>query len=81
VPADTALLPQREFVLVPASPLTPGTRYLVRIEGLTNVSGIRGGGGSADFEVPTPRAPPARRDTTALTTTGARRAAASGRLR
>lgn len=81
VPADTALLPQREFVLVPASPLSPGARYLVRIEGMTNVSGIAGGGGSADFEVPTPRAPPARRDTTALATTVARRAPAGGRSR
>lgn len=81
LPADTALLPQREFVLVPARPLTPGARYVVRIEGLTNVSGIPGGGGSADFEVPTPRAPPARRDTTALAVASARRAPPSGRLR
>jgi hypothetical protein len=81
VPADTALLPQREFVLVPARPLTPGARYLVRIDQLTNVSGIPGGGGSVDFEVPVPRAVPARRDTTALAAGAARRGSARPRLR
>lgn len=65
-------LPVRELVLIPAIALRPETRYLVRLADLTNVSGVTGGGGEADFETP-PRPPPtppdtaaARPDTTAM---------------
>lgn len=64
-PGDTVRLPLRELVLVPQAPLTPGAKYLVRIEGLTNVTLISGGGGQAEFQVPM-RPEPARRDTTRL---------------
>jgi hypothetical protein len=56
-------LPYRELVMVPERPLTPGTRYFVRIVGLRNVTGVYGGGGVVEFMIPTPEPPP-RRDTT-----------------
>ncbi|MCI0432971.1 MAG: carboxypeptidase-like regulatory domain-containing protein, partial [Gemmatimonadetes bacterium] len=64
-PVDTVTLPLKELVLVPAAPLEHGSKYLVRLEGLTNVSGISGGTSQAEFEVP-PRPAPVRRDTTRL---------------
>jgi hypothetical protein len=79
-------LPYRELVVIPAQPLVPGSKYLVRISGLTNISGSTGGGGSADFTVPprdTAAAPP-RPDTTAGRighVGGARPASQTGRRR
>lgn len=64
-PADTALLPVREFVAVPAAPLPPETRFLVRVEGIRNIHGLSGGGGSAEFTTP---ARPAPKDTTGADT-------------
>lgn len=46
--------PYQEFVVVPPVPLTPGASYLLRIEGLTNISGRSGGGGDIVIEVPEP---------------------------
>lgn len=60
--ADTARLPSREFVAVPATPLPPETRFLVRVEGVRNIHGLDGGGGTAEFTTP---ARPAPRDMTA----------------
>ncbi len=62
IPAPTLPLPYQEFVLIPASPLTPGQRYAVTVQGLANISARSGGGGTVMFEVPA-RAPP-RPDTT-----------------
>jgi hypothetical protein len=66
----TVALPFRELVVVPAAPLPPRTGFLIRVDGLTNVSGITGGGGEADFTTPAPT----QRDTTGAAvrdTTGA----------
>jgi hypothetical protein len=62
-PTDTAsALPTQELVLVPAVALTPKTRYRVEIAGLTNIVGLKGGGGAVNFETPAPPpAAPARR--------------------
>lgn len=60
-PADTVLLPVREFIAVPATPLPPETRFLVRVEGVRNIHGLDGGGGTAEFTTP---ARPAPKDTT-----------------
>jgi hypothetical protein len=58
-PQDTtALRPANEFVARLDRALVPG-RYVIRVRGLTNLSGVTGGGGTAPFEV---RAP-ARTDT------------------
>jgi hypothetical protein len=55
------LLPYQEFVLVPAAPLSPGRKYRLTVEGLTNISGRSGGGGTIEFEVPVARPPRAVR--------------------
>jgi hypothetical protein len=65
-PRDTVTLPIRDLVLVPAVPLVAGRKYLLRLEGLTNVSGMSGGGGAVEFEVLTTPPSPFRRDTTRL---------------
>jgi len=56
-PDTAAPLPAREFVAVPASPLPPGARFLVRVEGIRNIHGLVGGGGTAEFTTPAPPAP------------------------
>ncbi|MGH7506464.1 MAG: hypothetical protein ACRELX_12465, partial [Longimicrobiales bacterium] len=56
-------LPFRELVLVPGSPLPPETGFLLRVEGLTNIAGLTGGGGEVEFETPARPAPP---DTTTV---------------
>lgn len=61
---DAEPRPYQEFVVIPPVPLVPGTRYELRLEGLTNISGRSGGGGSVTFEVPE-RPPPTPPDTTA----------------
>lgn len=58
VPADTAApLPIREFIAVPAAPLPPETRFVVRVEGVRNIHGLGGGGGSSEFTTPKHPAP------------------------
>lgn len=52
---ETALLPSREIVVIPASVFDAETRYVVEVTGVRNLSGLEGGGGSATFS--TPRAP------------------------
>jgi hypothetical protein len=61
-------LPERELVLIPAIPLARESKYLLRVEGATNVTGLSGGGGTAEFEIPARAATsaPARPDTTQL---------------
>ena len=59
----TEPLPFRELVFVPTPHLPPERPFLLRIEGLTNISGIPGGGGAVEFETPPRRPPP---DTTAV---------------
>lgn len=64
VPADTVPRPEREFVVVPAAPLPPRTSFVLRVSGLTNISGVTGGGGEVEF---TTAAPPTQApDTTVL---------------
>jgi hypothetical protein len=46
------LLPIREFVVIPPVPLVPGGSYQLRVEQLTNISGVARGGGRRDFTVP-----------------------------
>jgi Carboxypeptidase regulatory-like domain/Bacterial Ig-like domain len=61
------VLPSRDFIVELAAPLTPHASYRVTVQGVTNISGLRGGGGSAAFEAPAPRPaakPGAGRDTT-----------------
>jgi hypothetical protein len=67
---DTVPAPYREFIVVPAAPLLSGTRYVLTVNGLTNISGITGGGGAVEFTTPAPGVspdtsdvPPVRRDT------------------
>jgi hypothetical protein len=53
-------LPARELILAMPMALTPGTAYFVVVEGVTNIQGIPGGGGTASFQVPAlPDPPPA----------------------
>jgi hypothetical protein len=50
-------LPVRELVVVLERPLVPGQTYTVTVRGVTNISGLTGGG-VARFEVPAARQPP-----------------------
>ncbi len=57
--ADTVQLPTRELVLVPSSPFTPHTRYVVQVQGVVNVNELGRGAGSVAFETPArPKPPP-----------------------
>lgn len=62
-------LPARELVVILGRALEPETRYHVEVEGLTNIAGLTGGGGSAVFVAPKRPEPPdtagAAPDTTA----------------
>lgn len=60
---DTVTLPRQDFVVIPPIPLVAGGHYELRVEGLTNITGRSGGGGSVRFEVPETPAIPT--DTTA----------------
>jgi hypothetical protein len=51
-------LPARELILAMPMALTPGTAYFVVVEGVTNIQGIPGGGGTAAFQVPALPDPP-----------------------
>lgn len=67
----TMALPVREFVVIPPAPLPPETEYLLRVDGLTNISGMSGGGGEITFTMPVPPKPDstnARRDTSSVRT-------------
>lgn len=70
IPAPELPLPYQDLVIVPDSSLRHGERYLIRLEGLRNISGRSGGSGSATFDVPDRPAPRdttgARVDTTAI---------------
>jgi hypothetical protein len=72
VPAPGLPLPFQDLIIIPATPLVPGERYMITLEGLRNISGRSGGSGSATFAVPERRPPPAR-DTTGIDTTAVRR--------
>jgi hypothetical protein len=62
-PRDTVPVPYREFIVVPPVPLAPSTSYVLRVNGLTNISGITGGGGTVEFTTPAPAPPLPRPDT------------------
>lgn len=49
--------PAQQLILLAPGPLTPGSEYLVRVSGLANIQGIRGGG-EASFTVPLAPPPP-----------------------
>lgn len=49
-------LPSQELILVAPGLLRPDSAYYVRVEGVTNINGLPGGGGSARFIMP-PRPP------------------------
>jgi hypothetical protein len=51
-------LPARELILVMPGVLTPGSAYFVVVEGVTNIQGVPGGGGTASFQMPAPPDPP-----------------------
>lgn len=55
-------LPRRELVLIMPDPLQPDTMYVVRVEGLVNIRGVPGGGGSARFRTPPRDTTPALAD-------------------
>jgi hypothetical protein len=55
---STEPLPYQELVLVPAAPLAAGTKYIIEVLGLTNISGRSSGGGRVEFQMPAPRPPP-----------------------
>jgi hypothetical protein len=56
-------LPARELILALPMTLIPGTAYFVVVEGVTNIQGVPGGGGTASFQVPAlPDPPPAEPD-------------------
>lgn len=57
-PEPRRALPERELILLLTDLLEPETRYLVVVEGVTNIHGISGGGGSASFTTPAPPPPP-----------------------
>jgi hypothetical protein len=55
-------LPARELILVMPGALTPGEAYFVVVEGVTNIQGVPGGGGTAPFQMPPPPDPPPPQD-------------------
>jgi hypothetical protein len=54
----TGPLPYQEFVLVPVRPLKPGTKYLIEVRGLTNISARSSGGGEVEITMPEAKPPP-----------------------
>ncbi|MDX1674294.1 MAG: Ig-like domain-containing protein [Longimicrobiales bacterium] len=54
-------LPSQTLIVVFPEPLIPDTTYQVQVEGLVNIRGLPGGGGTAPFRSPVPPPP----DTTA----------------
>lgn len=58
-------LPSRELILLLTDPLLPDTAYYVEVEGVVNIRGIPGGGGTAPFVAPPPPADTAVADTAA----------------
>jgi hypothetical protein len=51
-------LPARELVVLLPEPLQHETRYFVVVEGVTNIQGVAGGGGTAPFRTAAPPAEP-----------------------
>lgn len=49
---DDPLLPGYELVLILDAPLEPEATYTVVVEGVTNLNGVPGGGGEAEFDAP-----------------------------
>ena len=49
VPTDTVRRPTQQLVLITGTPLQPGSRYQVRVNGVTNIVGIPNGGGTVNF--------------------------------
>lgn len=72
--SDSEPLPSRELLLLLQAPLAPESVYYVVVEGVTNINGVPGGGGSARFQMPSAPPPPSP-DTAAVPveTTGAPR--------
>ncbi|MCI0433283.1 MAG: Ig-like domain-containing protein [Gemmatimonadetes bacterium] len=62
IPAPALPLPYQELVLIPVTPLAPGQRYRMTIQGLVNISARSGPPVSIEFTVPERR--PVRPDTT-----------------
>jgi hypothetical protein len=52
-------LPSRELIVVLPLPVIPGVLYRVEVAGVTNIQGVAGGGGTAQFEAPERQVPPA----------------------
>jgi hypothetical protein len=52
-------LPTRELIFVPEQPLQAGAEYRIIVAGVSNISGIPGGGGEATATAPARSAPPA----------------------
>lgn len=50
--------PSQELILYAPAVLEHGASYLIRVEGLTNIAGVRGGGGTAEVTMPAAPEPP-----------------------
>ncbi|MEJ2503532.1 MAG: Ig-like domain-containing protein [Gemmatimonadota bacterium] len=62
---DAPPIPSRELIVLAPVHLRTDSTYRVVVEGLTNIRGVPGGGGAAEFEGPAPPADTATVDTTA----------------
>lgn len=70
-PDGRRVLPGRRIVIVLQEPLIPDVEYTARLDGVTNINGLGGGGGEATFVLePLPEPAPAR-DTGTAPDTGA----------
>jgi hypothetical protein len=74
-PTDTVRLPTQTLVWTPQGTLRPKTRYRVIVNGVRNIVGLAGGGGTTSFETPA-RPPAAPADSAAAKRTPADSAAA-----
>jgi hypothetical protein len=52
-------LPSRDLIVLLEAPLEPDTRYFVVVEGVINIQGVPGGGGTASFRTAATARPPA----------------------
>lgn len=57
LPGQDAVLPTRRLILRTRAPLEPGVTYRVAVEGVLNLSGLPGGGGTTTLEAPVPPEP------------------------
>ncbi len=60
---DGTLLPGRRIVLRLSAPLVPGVKYDFKVENVTNLNGLPGGGGEASVTRPEPKDTTAAKDT------------------